>query len=79
MEKRGYSAKLKGVVEIADSKVTRFDIVALGDFWGEGPYTRGAPAGKFPLAIAFELADGSDLADQVVPQGVKGWLGGYLK
>lgn len=47
---------------------------ALGDFLGEGPYTSGAPEGKFPLAISFTLADGSDLADRIPPQESRGWV-----
>jgi hypothetical protein len=76
---RGYEAELKGVVEVKDNAVVRFDMVALGDFWGEGPFTRGAPKGKFPLAISFTLADGTDVADRIPPQGSRGWLRGYLE
>ena len=75
---RGYKAELLGVVEVEEGKVTRLDIVALGEFWGEGPFTGGAPKGKFPLAISFTLADDSDVADRVPPQGARGWLQGYL-
>jgi hypothetical protein len=75
---RGYEAELKGFVDIKEDAVVRFDMVALGEFWGEGPYTRGAPPGKFPLAISFTLADGSDVADRIPPQGSRGWLRGYL-
>ncbi len=75
---RGYEAKFNGVVEVEDGSVVRFDMVALGDFWGEGPYTRRAPVGKFPLAISFTLADGTDIADQLAPQAARGWLPGYL-
>ena len=77
--KRGYQCELKGFVETNGEEVTRFDVVALGQCWGEGPYTKGAPPGKFPLAISFSLADGSDIADAVPPQGCKGWLEGYLR
>lgn len=75
---RGYEPQLLGVVEIKNDAVVRFDMVAKGDGWGEGPYTRGAPQGKFPLAISFTLASGTDIADQVAPQGARGWLRGYL-
>lgn len=78
-EDRGYRAELKGKIEVKDGQVTRFDLVCLGDFWGEGPYTRGAPQGKFPLAISFTLADGTDIADRIPPQGSRGWLQGYLR
>jgi len=78
-ESRGYQADLKGIVEVRDGKVVRFDVVALGDFWGQGRYTGGAPEGKFPLAISFTLADGTDVADGIPPQGSRGWLKGYLE
>jgi len=76
---RGYDAELKGEVQVEDGKVTRFDMVCLGKFWGEGRYTGGAPRGKFPLAISFTLADGSDMADGIPPQASRGWLEGYLR
>jgi hypothetical protein len=78
-ESRGYDAALRGRLETVDGKVTRLDMVFLGDCWGDGPYTRGAPKGRFPLAIAFTLADGTDIADPLPPQGARGWLDGYLK
>ncbi|MFK8112555.1 MAG: hypothetical protein AB8B91_10145 [Rubripirellula sp.] len=77
--KRGYEATLKGTVEVKDNQVIRFDMIALGDFWGDGPYTRNAPKGKFPLAISFSLADGKDVADDIPPQGARGWVDGYLR
>ena len=78
-ESRGYEAELKGFITVKEGKVVRFDVVALGEFWGEGRYTRGAPEGKFPLAVSFSLADGSDVADKIPPQGSRGWLRGYLR
>jgi hypothetical protein len=76
---RGYQPQLRGIVEVKNDTVVRFDMVAKGDFWGAGPYTGGAPKGRFPLAISFTLADGTDLADQLPPQGSRGWLRGYLR
>lgn len=78
-EERGYKAELKGKLEIADDKVAKLELVCLGDFWGEGRYTGGAPKGKFPLAITFTLADGTDMADRIPPQGSRGWIDGYLR
>lgn len=78
-DERGYDASLKGRIEVHDDKVTRFDMVCLGSFWGEGRYTRGAPEGRFKLAISFTLADGTDIADAIPPQGSRGWLDGYLR
>lgn len=76
---RGYVVELLGKVETKADKVVRFDVVALGKFWGEGTYTRGAPKGKFPLAVTFELADGKDIADSVPPQASRGWVEGYVR
>ncbi|MBC8325547.1 MAG: hypothetical protein H8E27_07975 [Verrucomicrobia subdivision 3 bacterium] len=76
---RGYEAQLLGRVETKNGKVTRLDLVAHGPFHGEGPYTHNAPKGKFPLAIAFTLADGKDAADTIPPQGSRGWLPGYIR
>ncbi|MBW3600499.1 MAG: hypothetical protein KY475_24945 [Planctomycetes bacterium] len=76
---RGYEAELLGFVETEDGRVTRLDLVAKGDFWGEGPFTGGAPEGRFPLGVSFTLADGSEAADRIPPQGSRGWLPGYLR
>lgn len=76
---RGYEAALNGIVEVQDGKVVRFDAVVLGDFWGQGPYTGNAPKGRFPLAVSFSLADGTDIADQIPPQGSRGWVRGYIR
>jgi hypothetical protein len=76
---RGYLAELAGIVEVAGGQVTRFDLVAQGDYWGHGPYTSGPPEGKFPLAVSFRLADGSDAADEIPPEGSRFWVDGYLR
>jgi hypothetical protein len=68
---RGYRADLFGVVEAKDGKVIRFDMVARGQFWGEGPYTPGAPKGKFPLAISFTLGKKDDPLYNLVPDAVR--------
>ncbi|MCO6454688.1 MAG: hypothetical protein J5I93_05235 [Pirellulaceae bacterium] len=76
---RGYEATMQGRVEVNEGRVVGFDLVSLGQFRGEGPFTRNAPPGRFPLGISFTLADGSDIADRVPPQGSRGWLPGYLR
>ncbi len=75
---RGFEAELKGEIQVAGGQVTDLKLVCLGQFWGEGRFTGGAPEGKFPLAITFTLADGSDVADRIPPQGSRGWVDGYL-
>ncbi|MFT5526376.1 MAG: hypothetical protein ACI9HK_004352 [Pirellulaceae bacterium] len=77
--KRGYEADLLGVVESKAGKVVRLDMVAHGNFWGSGTYTGTPPPGKFPLAISFTIADGSDVADNIPPQASRGWIRGYMR
>src|SRR5262245_22673004 len=68
---RGYQADLLGFVQAKDGMVTRFDIVASGQFWGQGTYTPGAPKGRFPLAISFALGDRNDPLYNLVPDAVR--------
>ncbi len=77
---RGYQASLRGELAWgADGSVSQFHLWVEGQFWGSGPFTRQPPPGKFPLVIAFSLADGTDAADSIAPHGSRGWLDGYLK
>lgn len=76
---RGYELQMFGHIESKGGKVTRFDLIAKGYFWGAGTYTREPPKGRFPLAIAFTLADGKDPAYAVPPQASRGWVDGYIK
>jgi hypothetical protein len=76
---RGYQADFWGVVETKDGKVSRFDLLAKGDFWGEGSFTRGAPKGRFPFAVAFSIADADAATSKVPPQAGRGNVKLYLK
>lgn len=67
---RGYKAVVLGFVEHKDGALTRFDVVVKGHYWGEGRYTRNAPKGKFPFAVAFRLSDGTEAYD-TPPPGVR--------
>ncbi|CAN5380404.1 hypothetical protein BH23VER1_BH23VER1_31910 [soil metagenome] len=74
---RGYDADLLGTVEITeDGSPGRFDLVALGQHWGEGSYTLNARPGNSPLGIAFELAARDQPSDEIRPQA-SGFLKGY--
>ena len=75
---RGYEAQIFGIIKTEAGEITGFDAVAKGQYWGEGKYTRNAPEGRFPLAVAFKLADGKDIADTIPPQGSRGWVRGYI-
>jgi hypothetical protein len=70
---RGFDVRLLGrlTYDRAKHALERFDVVAVGDHWGEGTYTRGARPGRQPLGIAFELARGNTAADQVPPQAAR--------
>jgi hypothetical protein len=78
--KRGYETDLLGFIEAKDGKLSRFDLVSKGLFWGAGSYTNtaGTPKGKFPLGVAFRLADGKNEADKVPPQAARD-LNEYLR
>lgn len=52
---------------VDEERLDRFDWLAWGEASGEGPYTKGAPAGRFPLVIAASLAPANDVAAQTVP------------
>jgi hypothetical protein len=77
--KRGYQADILGKATANVGTVSRFDFIAKGKFWGNGPYTGHGPEGEFPLVVAFRVGDGSDVSDQIIPHGAKGWIEGYYK
>jgi hypothetical protein len=70
---RGYEARLLGFIEVDGAKVKSVELVAIGEHWGEGTYTRGARPGRTPLGVYFELTSGKSPADQVPPQGAREW------
>jgi hypothetical protein len=73
--RRGFDARLAGLIEYDRTKkaVTRFDLLAVGDHWGEGEFTPGARSGRMPLGIAFALSKGDRPADLVAPQAARDW------
>lgn len=77
--KRGFDVALIGEIAMDRNsrRPTRFDLVALGEHWGEGPFTRGARPDRSLLGIAFALSDGATPADRVPPQAAR-YLRGYL-
>ena len=70
---RGYDVSLLGDIRYdpALKKITRFDVVAVGDHWGSGPYTGGARPGRTPLGVALELGNPARAADLVPPQAAR--------
>jgi hypothetical protein len=77
---RGYDCRLLGYLKYdkARDSMDRFDVVAVGDFWGGGPYSRHPRPGRTPLGIAFELSPGTSLADQVPPGGAAHGVSTYF-
>jgi hypothetical protein len=71
----GYDAKVTGVLEYDPGKkaFTRFDIVAMGDWWGGEPHPDREPQfvrpGRTPFGVAFELARGDRAGDFMPPKG----------
>ena len=75
--KRGFEVGIYGEIQTAPSgRPVRFDLVALGEHWGDGPYTRGSRPGRTPLGIALRLGDPENPIDLIRPQGSH-WLQGY--
>jgi hypothetical protein len=78
-EERGYDCRLQGEITVdrKTGEVSRLDLLGWGEAWGEGPYTRGAPKGKFPLLIAASIAPRNG-ASRVPPQFSR-WYDGYIR
>lgn len=72
---RGYDVALTGtlVYDRKAARVTRFDVLAVGDHWGDGTYTRGARRGRSPLGVWLELTPAKEAADRVPPQAARDW------
>lgn len=75
--KRGFEAELLGLVDAKDGKLTRFDLVAKGEYWGKGRLVNSEIQGRFPLGVAFRLSDPASEESKVPPQGARD-LEGYL-
>jgi hypothetical protein len=78
---RGFEGQLFGSARLegtgASAAVTEFELVALGDHWGEGRFTPGARPGRQPLGSVFTLADPEVPSNRVPPQGAR-WEEGYF-
>jgi hypothetical protein len=77
--KRGFDAHLLGYLhyDAAKNVMDRFDLIAVGEHWGQGTFTAGARPGRTPLGVAFSLARGDTPADQVPPQESRSLRGYY--
>lgn len=75
---RGFEGNVLGSYTITAGKLQNFDLVVLGDFWGEGRYTRGARPGRNPIGFSFHVPSTLTAADRIPPQGSR-WLEGYYE
>jgi hypothetical protein len=77
---RGYEASIEGTVEIDRSagRITRFELTAIGELWGEWQWSPGARPGRSPLGFHFELVTGRGAADLVPPHAARGGLAAYF-
>jgi hypothetical protein len=74
---RGYQGKLSGRIGFTNNgKLSGFELLALGNHWGEGRYTRGARPGKSPLGIFMQHIATPQAAELIPPQGIH-WEKGY--
>jgi len=70
---RGFEVRLLGSLRYDRQRETfdRVDLLAIGEHWGEGPFTKGARPGRSMLGIVFELATSKRAGDRVPPQGAR--------
>lgn len=76
--KRGYDGELSGLLALPKTGKPDIRLVAIGEHWGEGPYTPNARPGKNPLAVAFTTGDPGKPEDRVPPQAAR-WEQGYFQ
>ncbi|MEZ5327085.1 MAG: hypothetical protein R3F19_18710 [Verrucomicrobiales bacterium] len=75
---RGFEGKAFGNIAIQNGRIIKFDLDVLGDFWGDGSYTRGARPGRNPIGFVFTLVPTPSPESSIPPQGAR-WLQGYYE
>ena len=70
---RGYEARLRAELRYlrATQTIDRFDAAAVGEYWGEGTFTRGARPGRSLVGVAFGPVAGDNPADRISPQAAR--------
>lgn len=76
--RRGYEPSLFGMVDGRNGVLTQFDVVARGLAWGRGYFNKGAPRGRYPLAVRFTLAQGAWPFDAIPPGAARTRADEYL-
>lgn len=75
---RGFEARLSGEITLRNGQITGWNMLVLGEHWGDSKFTRGARPGKTPLGIAFRLLADDDPDRAIPPQGIR-WEKGYYE
>ena len=70
---RGYEARLRGELRYLPKKQTfdRFDVVGVGEHWGDSALTRGARPGRSVVGVAFGPVAGDRASDRIPPQAAR--------
>lgn len=76
-EKLGYKGEITGVIAFGENeKLQKFNLLILGEHWGEGQHTKEARPGRSPLGQVFQLTSTDKPEDRIPPQGMH-WEQGY--
>ena len=72
---RGFDVRLRGTLryDVGKRTLTRFEVAAVGEHWGEAGANSGARPGRSLVGLAFGLADGTRPLDAVPPQWVRNY------
>lgn len=65
---RGFEGRAAGRIEFQGEKLKAWELVVLGDNWGEGTYTPGARKGRNPIGFSLSLIEQPGPADSIAPQ-----------
>lgn len=72
----GYEGVFSGRLAFGEGREFEgFDLLVVGDHWGESRYTRGARPGRSPLGQVFQLVREPAAADRIPPQGIRAGAG----
>ena len=67
----GYEGRVSGQIDF-DNKgaFSTFEMLVIGEHWGEGRYTKGARPGRSPLGQVYRLTPATEPRDLIPPQGM---------
>ena len=70
---RGFDLAVTGHLryDVEKKAITRFDLLVVGDHWGDQGNALESRPGRQPLGLAFRLVAGKDAADRIPPQAAR--------